>query len=221
MSETEFNEEDIKIILSPLSYTHIEGDRAVVVEIFKGEDDPQWFLEVLDEYGNLRSYDGFFDTEEQALAQFKEDVERDGIDAFILEDELDGEDVETVTEYKASKQPDGIAWLETDESILLSLIKAYHEPIEVDLTEDEQEIHAILHLVVENQIAEEEDMVIRTVEKLTRQGLSRHESIHAVAAVLAEDIYDLAQGNIEYFDMKKYRRRLDKLTAKRWKKGQY
>ena len=42
-----------------------------------------------------------------------------------------------------------------------------------------------------------------------------------MAAVMSEDIFDLYKGNIEKFDPVKYRRKLEKLTAKRWRKGQY
>jgi hypothetical protein len=42
-----------------------------------------------------------------------------------------------------------------------------------------------------------------------------------VAAILSEDIFNLYKGNIEKLDQKKYRRKLEKLTAKRWRKGQY
>ncbi len=59
-----------------------------------------------------------------------------------------------------------------------------------------------------------------TMSKLIRQGLSRHDAIHAIGAVLCEDILGIMKGDIEH-DIKKYRRRLEKLTAKRWRKGKW
>ncbi len=53
-----------------------------------------------------------------------------------------------------------------------------------------------------------------------RQGLSRHEAIHAIGAVLSEDMFDIIKNKQEH-NFKKYRRRLDKLTAKRWRKGKW
>ncbi len=81
-------------------------------------------------------------------------------------------------------------------------------------------MHSVIHLIIENQLALETDPVPATTAKLTRQGLSRHNTIHAIGAIIAEDMFNLANNNQE-FDVKKYRRRLDKLTAKRWKKGQF
>lgn len=48
----------------------------------------------------------------------------------------------------------------------------------------------MVHVIVENQISLKVDSVLETIEKLTRQGLDRHEAIHAVGAVLSEDIFD-------------------------------
>ena len=59
-----------------------------------------------------------------------------------------------------------------------------------------------------------------TISKLIRQGLSRHEAIHAIGAVLSEDLFEIMKNGQEH-NIKKYRRRLDKLTAKRWSKGKW
>lgn len=42
-------EEDPKIVLSPLSCTFLEGDLQVDVHIFRLEDSKEWSLEVIDE----------------------------------------------------------------------------------------------------------------------------------------------------------------------------
>jgi hypothetical protein len=65
------------------------------------------------------------------------------------------------------------------------------------------------------------DPVPATLSKLIRQGLKRHEAIHAIGAVLSDDIFDLLQSNKETWHKNRYRKRLDKLTAKRWRKGQW
>lgn len=82
-------------------------------------------------------------------------------------------------------------------------------------------LHCTIHAVVENQLALGVEYVPETLAKLMRQGLDRHESIHAIGAVLIEDIYSLLKSNAREFSMKKYRRKLEKITAKRWLKGQY
>ena len=124
--------------------------------------------------------------------------------------------------YHPSKAPDPAAWLSIDESKRISLVKESHVAAQIEFEEDGAEsIHAVIHVIVENQIAMNVDSVTGTIAKLTRQGLSRHESIHAIGAVLSEDIFNLLKGNTHEFNIKKYRKRLQKLTAKRWNKGQW
>lgn len=227
MANDEIIEDDMEIILSPLSHTFEEDGKSVEVEIYKEKNDSQWFLEVLDEYGNLLLNDEMFDSDEQALQQFKEDIKKNGIDSFIginaehnqqeEHDEFDNIGVK----YKPSKAPDPDLWLSLDADERINMVQAYHKDIGDDVSEDQKAMHSLLHIVVENQIAEGEVAVAETVNRLVRQGLSRHESIHAVAAIVCEDIYDIFQNEDTYFDIKKYRRKLQKLTAKRWKKGQY
>ena len=95
------------------------------------------------------------------------------------------------------------------------------DEIEVDVPDEGKELHALIHVVVENQLAMGVDPVLATLSKLTRQGLKRHEAIHAIGAVLSDDIFDLLQSNKETWHKNRYRKRLDKLTAKRWRKGQW
>ncbi len=65
------------------------------------------------------------------------------------------------------------------------------------------------------------ELIPETIAKLTRQGLDRHEAVHAIGAILSEDLFDMLKGNTKEFSSKKYRRKLEELTANRWRKGQY
>lgn len=76
----------------------------------------------------------------------------------------------------------------------------------------------IVHVVVENQLASNVEPVPETIAKLTRQGLDRHEAIHAIGAALSEDVFDLLRDNSQEFSLQKYSRKLKKLSAKRWSK---
>ena len=78
-----------------------------------------------------------------------------------------------------------------------------------------------IHAIVENQLAMGVELVPETIKKLIRQGLYRHEAIHAIGAIVAEDMFNLMKGNIKEFSLQRYRRRLEKITAKRWRRGQY
>jgi hypothetical protein len=124
--------------------------------------------------------------------------------------------------YNASHAPDSKEWLELDESLRIELVRnSIGEDIEDDVPEDARFLHATIHVVVENQLAMGVDPVPVTMEKLIRRGLTRHEALHAIGAVLAEDIFDLLQSNEKSWPKHRYRRRLEKLTAKRWRKGQW
>jgi hypothetical protein len=55
-------------------------------------------------------------------------------------------------------------------------------------------VHAAIHVAVENQIAMGVELVGETVARLVAEGLDRHEAIHAIGALLAEDVFALARG---------------------------
>lgn len=111
-------------------------------------------------------------------------------------------------------------WLVLDEDQRIALVKNYHESLEEELEEGALNLHSSLHVVVENQLALGEDYVIEAVARLMRQGEDRHEAIHAVAAVLSEGIFNTLKGGSEAFEVNNYRRKLEKITSKRWRKGQ-
>jgi uncharacterized protein YoaH (UPF0181 family) len=121
--------------------------------------------------------------------------------------------------YDSDHAPDPNVWLDLDEGVRIDLVRDYHTDAEIEIPAEGA--HASIHVVVENQVALGEEPVPETIERLMRQGLDRHEAIHAVGAVLLEDIHNLVHAKQEKFDLRRYRSRLDKLTAKRWRKGQY
>jgi hypothetical protein len=123
--------------------------------------------------------------------------------------------------YDPSKSIDPGEWLKLSEFERMDIVRDFHEASGEELPDDALEMHTIFHVIVENQLAEEVELLPETIAKLTRQGLDRHEAIHAIAAIISEDIFDLWKGNKTEFPTKQYRRKLEKITAKRWKKGQF
>ena len=121
--------------------------------------------------------------------------------------------------YDPEKTPDSIEWLELDEDARIDLVQAYHADANIELPD--AMLHAAIHVVVENQLALDVDPVSDTLERLQRQGLDRHEAIHAVGAVLSEDIASLLGGGQGQWNHNRYESRLNKLTAKRWQKGKW
>ncbi len=123
--------------------------------------------------------------------------------------------------YNPFKSIDPAEWLEFDEGERIELVQEFHESLEDELPDDALSMHSMIHVIVENQIAMGVELLPETIAKLTRQGLDRHEAIHAIGAIISEDIFNIVKGNVEAFSPKKYRRKLEKITAKRWLKGQY
>jgi len=123
--------------------------------------------------------------------------------------------------YHPSQTPSPEEWLELDESIRIDLVRKAHQAAGIEFEEERaKNMYSVIHVIVENQLALKVAPVPATISKLTRQGLSRHEAIHAIGAVLSEDMFEIIKNNREH-NFKKYRRRLDKLTAKRWRKGKW
>ena len=128
--------------------------------------------------------------------------------------------------YDPNKAIDPEQWLELDEQTRIDLVTEFHEEQGLyDEMNDQEEgsstLHSTIHAIVENQLAMEVEFVPKTMAKLLRQGLDRHEAIHAIGAIITEDIFAILQGENEHFFPTNNRRKLEKLTAKRWLKGQY
>ncbi len=123
-------------------------------------------------------------------------------------------------EYKVSITPNPEEWLSLGEAERIDLVVDFIEKNEKDIETPALKIHASIHVIVENQIAMESKPTPETYARLRKQGLNRHETIHAIGAVIAEDMFDIMKGNKDQV-MSKYQDRLEKLTAKRWKKGKW
>lgn len=123
--------------------------------------------------------------------------------------------------YDPAHSIDAKEWLALDEATQIQLVFDYHGSLALEMPEDALMVHSSIHVIVENQLAMGGYLIPETIAKLTRQGLDRHEAIHVIGAILSEDIFDLIKGNITELSPTKYRRKLEKITAKRWLKGQY
>jgi hypothetical protein len=68
-----------------------------------------------------------------------------------------------------------------DEQEQMMLVMEYHRQAGVELPNET--IHAVMHVVVENQIGLGDELSAQaTLERLMREGLDRHEAIHAVGS---------------------------------------
>ena len=70
------------LIASPLNQTYTANGRSVEIHIYRMPD-TGWTLEVVDDQNNSTVWDGEFTTDKEALDAALEDIEAEGIDAFI------------------------------------------------------------------------------------------------------------------------------------------
>ena len=126
-----------------------------------------------------------------------------------------------MNKYDPLTETEAEAWLAADESERIDLINRFHVDSGADVPEGAENMHAMVHLIVENQIAEGLESASSAISKLVFQGLDRHDAIHAVGAVLSEEMFSLYRGDKGQWDQKKYDTRLAKLSAMRWRKGKW
>ena len=91
-----------------------------------------------------------------------------------------------MTKYDPDQAPDVAAWLALDEGDRVALVQAYHQQHGIALPNER--LHAAIHVVVENQLAIPERDVVDALDRLQRQGLSRHDAVHAIGALVSEQI---------------------------------
>ena len=121
--------------------------------------------------------------------------------------------------YDPEISPDPSEWLALDEQDRIDLAEAFHKNAGAVLPD--LHAHAAFHCAVETQLAERYQPAWDALNRLKREGLSRHDCIHAVSSVLAAHLFEIMQpGYREDVDARNARlaRELDQLTVKRWKK---
>jgi hypothetical protein len=121
--------------------------------------------------------------------------------------------------YDPEIDPDAQDWLAVDEDERLLLVERYHRDEEIDMPEAAQRMHACLHVAVENQLASHDQPVVQALDRLTREGLSRHDAVHAIACVVCEELRDLLVRNVAPKTASaRYYAALERLTAATWPK---
>jgi len=118
--------------------------------------------------------------------------------------------------YDPLKPPDPEAWLALDEGRRIDLVRQYHVRARIKLPN--ANIHAVIHATIETQAAMGDEMPARkTLARLMREGLDRHDAIHAAGSVLAQHLFDLMHSeNAPEDPNRAYFAALEKLTAEDW-----
>lgn len=116
--------------------------------------------------------------------------------------------------YDPDNVPDPKTWLELDEGERILLVTDYHEQAREELPN--AQLHAVIHVIVENQLAEVYLPAVEALARLRRDGLSRHDAVHAIGAVLTEHFWVQAQGDNAVAPGLAYEEGLRTLTAQSW-----
>jgi hypothetical protein len=122
--------------------------------------------------------------------------------------------------YNPEHAPVGNEWLEIDEDERLMLVEQYHRDARIRLPKSARRVHATIHTIVENQLALNDEPVVKALDRLMREGLTRHDALHAIGYLVSEQIYDILKHN-ETPDASKarYYAAIDRLTAAAWLSG--
>jgi len=122
--------------------------------------------------------------------------------------------------YNPEHAPVGNEWLEIDEDERLMLVEQYHRDARIRLPKSARRVHATMHTIVENQLALNDEPVVKALDRLMREGLTRHDALHAIGYLVSEQIYDILKYN-ETPDASKarYYAAIERLTAAAWLSG--
>ncbi len=118
--------------------------------------------------------------------------------------------------YDPDNAIDAEEWMALDEGEREYLVEQYHRKKRIKMPN--VRMHAMFHVVVENQIALGDDIPTqKTLARLMREGLSRHDAVHAIGSVLASHMFSLIKHGPKSKDSNaEYYRQLEELTAEGW-----
>jgi len=121
--------------------------------------------------------------------------------------------------YDPNIEPVGAEWLDISEDARIEMVTQYHRRHRVSLPNPR--LHAVIHVIVENQLALGESPVVEALNRLQAEGLGRHDAIHAIGMVLSEHLFNaLNDGNPSVPDLHRpYFERLKQLSADEWRRS--
>ena len=123
--------------------------------------------------------------------------------------------------YDPEVGPDSKEWLALDEGEKTFLVEQYHRDARIKFPKRARSLHAMIHTVVENQLALGDQTIVRgTLERLMRNGLARHQAVHAIGSVLIEYVHDLLHATMPSTNSHApYYAALQQLTPEKWRDG--
>jgi hypothetical protein len=120
-----------------------------------------------------------------------------------------------MNQYDPQVAPDPQAWLALDENERTKLVERYHRRQRIRMPN--VRAHAMFHVIVENQIAMgDETPAAAKLQELIREGMDRHDAVHAIGSVVSKWFYYTARGELTEDPKEWYYRELKAWTKKRW-----
>jgi hypothetical protein len=124
-----------------------------------------------------------------------------------------------VRHYNPEVAPDPEEWLALDEQERIQLAEAHHRAARIKLPN--VKAHACFHAIVENQLAEGLEPVVRAMARLMNEGLSRHDALHAIGSVVSDHFFEAMHTKDKDFANTahaRYNDAVERLTAKEWRR---
>lgn len=120
--------------------------------------------------------------------------------------------------YDPEVAPDPEDWVSLDEAERIVLVEWYHRDARIEIPKAARTLHASIHVVVENQLAENDEPVVRALARLMKEGLSRHDAVHAIGCVVSEEIFDALKLKDTPESLRaRYYAAIERLTAATWR----
>ena len=116
--------------------------------------------------------------------------------------------------YDAEHAPDSELWLALDDAERLAAVLEHHRALKTGHAYlSSPQAHAAMHVVVENQLAEDNPYAARiTLKRLTDEGLNRHEAVHAIGLIASRRLFAVVQKKAAW-DNEAYVRELNALRS--------
>jgi hypothetical protein len=133
---------------------------------------------------------------------------------FTFRNRMMGEETTNV-KYDPNEAPPPSTWLAASEEARLEAVLQSHE--RGGARPKAARLHAAFHVMAETQIAEGLAPTVRAMARLLEGGLERHEALHAIGAVAAEQVYGTLKNGA--FDAKAYEVSLDALSAESFRRS--
>ena len=120
--------------------------------------------------------------------------------------------------YDPEVAPVAEDWAALDEGERIVMVESYHRKARANIPKVARTLHASIHVVVENQLAENDEPVVRALARLMKEGLSRHDAVHAIGCVVSEEIYDALNLKDSPESLRaRYYAAVERLTAATWR----